>query len=172
MYGRSMTEQRAWLPRLLLGLAALLPTAAGCGFHWVTGDGELGRISVCDEQGCDTPFLSPTSIVTLRVDVDEAPYGTRVSSRWYHVTVDPLRRHLIRERITDVDEPQPIVHRLEPPRTGRWKPGAYLIEVTLRDRLVARKVFHIAPPPPEPVSPPPVPPMPPEGKKDILDDGF
>ncbi len=171
MSGRSMTERR-WLPCLLLGLAALLPAAAGCGFHWVTGDGELGGISVCDEQGCDTPFFSPTSIVSLRVDVKEAPYGTRVSSRWYHVTADPFGRRLIRERITDVDEPQEVLHRLEPPRTGRWKPGYYLIEVTLRDRLVARKVFRIPAPPPEPAALPPEPPMPPGGKKDILDDDF
>jgi hypothetical protein len=128
---------------------------------------------VCDDQGCDTPFFSPTSIITLRLDVDEAPYGTRVSSRWYYLAVDPPTRRLMRERITDVDAPTEIVHRLEPPRTGRWKPGTYLIEVTLRDRLVARKNFRVASPPAEPLAPPPLEtPMPPGGKKDILDDEF
>ncbi|MBU1069842.1 hypothetical protein KJ975_09780 [Myxococcota bacterium] len=177
MSGRSRTEISAW--RWALSAAAwLLPVtggllpASGCGFHWVTGDGRVGEVSVCDGSGCDTEFLSATEAITLRIAVDDAPFGTRIASHWYYIE-PPLTRVLMRERIADVDHPQWVVHRMEPPRVGHWKPGTYLVEVTLRDRIVTRKTFRIAPvPAPVPVAAPAGQPMSTPGMKDILDDDF
>ena len=176
MSGRSMTDTR-FRPRAprtsrLAASAAMLVLlmTAGCGFHLVTGDGHVSGVSICDDLGCDQEVLSGTSIISLRVNLDEAPYGTRVSSHWYYLE-GPFTQRLLRERVTDLDQPQEVLHRLEPPRAGRWKAGLYRIDVRLRDRLVARRKFFIAPPP-APKQAAPVPPMPPPDKKDILDDEF
>ncbi len=177
MSGRSMTDAQSRTPIVrpspagVLAASLFLLVAAGCGFHLVTGDGHVSGVSVCDDLGCDREELSGTSIISLHIRLDEAPYGTRVSSHWYYLE-GPFTQRLLRERITDLDQPQELVHRLEPPRTGRWKAGFYLIDVRLRDRLVARRKFFIAPPPPAPKPAVPGPPMPPPGKKDILDDDF
>jgi len=169
MSGRLKTSMSLRFIALMAAAGAWL---CGCGFHWVTGEGKVGEVSVCDPQQCDVAFLSPTGAVTLRIAVDEAPYGTRVASHWYYIE-PPLTRVLMRERIADVDHPQWVIHRLEPPRTGVWKPGTYLIEITLRDRIVARRTFRIAPVPPlAPVAPLPEPPKSTPGMKDILDDDF
>jgi len=177
MSGRSLTEISGWRWALstaawLLPLAGGMLPAAGCGFHWVTGDGRVGEVSVCDATRCDTEYLSATEAITLRVAVDDAPFGTRIASHWYYVE-PPLTRVLMRERIADVDHAQWVLHRMEPPRIGHWKPGTYLVEVTLRDRVVSRKTFRIAPvPAPVPVAEPAGPPMSTPGMKDILDDDF
>jgi hypothetical protein len=154
-------------------LAALsLLLTGGCGFHWVTGDGRVGEVSICDPLGCDTEFLSATGPITLKIAVDDAPFGTRITSHWYYFE-PPATRVLMRERIADVDHPQWVVHRLETPRAGFWKPGRYLVEVTLRDRIVARKTFRVAPVPPvAPAMTAPEPPSSSPGGKDILDDDF
>jgi len=170
-------------------MAWLLLAAPGCGFHWVTGEGRVGEVSVCDPHGCDTEFLSATEAVSLRIAMEEAPFGTRVASRWLYI--EPTgERVLMRERVIDVDHPQWVLFRMEPPRTGAWKAGRYLIEVEVRDRIVARKTFRVAEIPREvpgaepraepraksAAEPAPKPTPEPAGtaemKKDILDDDF
>ena len=160
MSGRFLPDVR-WL-------LLCFPLLSGCGFHWVTGEGRVGEVHLCDSHQCDTETLSPEDPVMLRIAVDEAPYGTRVASAWYYLEW-PLSRTLLRERMSDVDHPQWVLHRLEPPRPGYWKPGLYLVEITVQDRLAARRTFRM---PPRPQEAPPAPMTPRPAKKDILDEDF
>lgn len=134
MYGHLITKLQ-WL--VLLCLPA-------CGFHWVTGEGRIGEVHICDHHNCDTEILSPLDPIILRIAVDDAPYGTRVASVWYYIE-PPLKRILLRERISDVDHPQWVLHRLEPPRPGYWKEGLYLVEVTLHGKITTRISFRMPP---------------------------
>lgn len=150
-------------------LALLAPFwLAGCGFYWVTGEGRIGEVHLCDTRQCDAEVLSPSDPLTLRIALDEAPYGTRITSAWYYIE-PPLSRILLRERITDADHPQWVLHRLETPRPGYWKPGLYLVEILLQDHLAARITFRMPPREPEIRTPPPETPPAPK-KKDILDE--
>ena len=128
------------LPAMLTCLVII----SGCGFHWVTEKGRVREVIVCDETNCDARSLRPTHAVTLHIHVDRAPFGTRVRSHWYYIE-SPGQRRLLRERMADLDAPQCVVHRLEPPKAGFWKPGEYLVEVSVQDRVVAARRFWMSP---------------------------
>ncbi|MGM0597207.1 MAG: hypothetical protein ACQES9_09230 [Myxococcota bacterium] len=116
----------------------LLFFISGCGFHLVLGDKQTGEVKICDRNNCAKQPREPESWIKVTIDQKKAPWGTIVKTRWFYLGNGKDR--LIREKLSDLEGAQKVVHLVRVPKIGYWKSGRYKVIVEV-DGNKERKVF-------------------------------